>query len=144
MSRTRVEQNAAGHASATDQRTSEISPQVPSLRDLVTGAEGGIRTPTGLLQLAPEASASAVPPLPRSEARVRCAQPIRLVRLPETPSLERSAMRIRLDNNWTTDSRETSSRVYGRSCNADKQREGLARHQNRNQNQNQNQNQNRN
>src|SRR5207245_10930099 len=29
------------------------------------GAEGGIRTPTGLLQLAPEASASAVPPLPQ-------------------------------------------------------------------------------
>jgi hypothetical protein len=30
-----------------------------------SGAEGGIRTPTGLLQLAPEASASAVPPLPQ-------------------------------------------------------------------------------
>src|SRR5437667_27467 len=29
------------------------------------GAEGGIRTPTGLPQLAPEASASAVPPLPQ-------------------------------------------------------------------------------
>jgi hypothetical protein len=35
------------------------------------GAEGGIRTPTGLLQLAPEASASAVPPLPHSEVRLR-------------------------------------------------------------------------
>ena len=37
------------------------------------GAEGGIRTPTGLLQLAPEASASAVPPLPqwRKTSRAR-------------------------------------------------------------------------
>src|SRR6185436_14551578 len=35
------------------------------LQGAKVGAEGGIRTPTGLLQLAPEASASAVPPLPQ-------------------------------------------------------------------------------
>ena len=38
---------------------------VDGQRGLVAGAEGGIRTSTGLLQLAPEASASAVPPLPQ-------------------------------------------------------------------------------
>ena len=58
------------HAASTN-RMLEIGSTRPGARaDVVdkidlNGAEGGIRTPTGLLQLAPEASASAVPPLPQ-------------------------------------------------------------------------------
>src|SRR6476660_8344856 len=44
---------------------SEMCSEVPSRCGLVVGAEGGIRTPTAVRQLAPEASASAVPPLPQ-------------------------------------------------------------------------------